>query len=151
MAAQTLRSLPRQSTVANMVSASASCPFLRMAESQQSNYLLNFGGECPFLGMVEGQKRPLMTSSSPVNAPAHAQMAPSTSSLLAYPNLDASQFMEANNLFLMQELQAAADMQNSVEREIAHGFEDRYTEMKKKRTLPYSSLRKGRRFWGFFD
>lgn len=116
-----------------MVSASASCPFLRMAESQQSNYLLNFGGECPFLGMVEGQKRPLMTSSSPVNAPAHAQMAPSTSSLLAYPNLDASQFMEANNMFLMQELQAAAaDMQNSVEREIAHGFEDRYTEMKKK-------------------
>jgi hypothetical protein len=104
--------------------------------AQQRNYLLNFGGECPFLGMVEGQKRPLMTSSTPVNAPAYAQMATSPAWPMPYPNLDVSQFsMEANNAFLMQEEleNAASEIQNSVEREIALGF-DRYTEMRKKRT-----------------
>lgn len=123
--AQTLRTaLPRQAS-ANMV-VGASCPFLRMSEgAQKKNYLLNFGGECPFLGMVEGQKRPLMTTSTPVNAPAHAHMATS---------YDASQFAD-NNPFLMAEIkEAASEIQDSVEREIAQGFGgDRYTDIMRKK------------------
>jgi 5-aminolevulinate synthase len=112
--------------------------------AQQRNYLLNFGGECPFLGMVEGQKRPLMTSSTPVNAPAYAQMATSPAWPMPYPNLDVSQFsLEANNAFLMQEEleNAASEIQNSVEREIALGF-DRYTEMRKKQANSAAVLNK---------